>query len=256
MRYVTGFVAENPLSLILSTLFFTLAFWYSSVYHSNAMSHPVKIAPSILAADFARLGSQIAEAEAAGGDWIHVDVMDGRFVPNITIGPLIVEAVRRSTRLPLDVHLMIVEPEKYVEAFAAAGADRITVHAEACLHLHRTIQQIRHLGAKPGVVINPATPLSAIEEIAADVDLILIMSVNPGFGAQKFIEASVDKIARTKTLCERAGSQAEIEVDGGIDVYTAPRVVAVGATVLVAGNAIFKHPDGIAAAIAALRNVI
>ena len=220
------------------------------------MSRSVKIAPSILSADFARLGSQVAEAEAAGADWIHVDVMDGRFVPNITIGPLVVEAVKRSTRLPLDVHLMIVEPERYVEAFVAAGADRVTVHAEACLHLHRTLQQIRDLGARPGVVINPATPLSAIEEIVADVDLILIMSVNPGFGAQKFIEASVDKIARTRALCERTGSRAEIEVDGGIDVRTAPRVVAAGATVLVAGNAIFKHPDGIAAAIAALRGAI
>ena len=179
-----------------------------------------------------------------------------RFVPNITIGPLVVEAVKRSTRLPLDAHLMIVEPERYVEAFVAAGAERVTVHAEACLHLHRTLQQIRDLGARPGVVINPATPLSAIEEIVADVDLILIMSVNPGFGAQKFIEASVDKIARTRALCERTGSRAEIEVDGGIDVRTAPRVVAAGATVLVAGNAIFKHPDGIAAAIAALRSVI
>lgn len=220
------------------------------------MSRSVKIAPSILSADFARLGSQVAEAEAAGADWIHVDVMDGRFVPNITIGPLVVEAVKRSTRLPLDAHLMIVEPERYVEAFVAAGADRVTVHAEACLHLHRTLQQIRDLGARPGVVINPATPLSAIEEIVADVDLILIMSVNPGFGAQKFIEASVDKIARTRALCERTGSRAEIEVDGGIDVRTAPRVVAAGATVLVAGNAIFKHPDGIAAAIAALRGAI
>lgn len=220
------------------------------------MSRSVKIAPSILSADFARLGSQVAEAEAAGADWIHVDVMDGRFVPNITIGPLVVEAVKRSTRLPLDAHLMIVEPERYVEAFVAAGAERVTVHAEACLHLHRTLQQIRDLGARPGVVINPATPLSAIEEIVADVDLILIMSVNPGFGAQKFIEASVDKIARTRALCERTGSRAEIEVDGGIDVRTAPRVVAAGATVLVAGNAIFKHPDGIAAAIAALRGAI
>ncbi len=220
------------------------------------MSRSVKIAPSILSADFARLGSQVAEAEAAGADWIHVDVMDGRFVPNITIGPLVVEAVKRSTRLPLDAHLMIVEPERYVEAFVAAGAERVTVHAEACLHLHRTLQQIRDLGARPGVVINPATPLSAIEEIVADVDLILIMSVNPGFGAQKFIEASVDKIARTRALCERTGSRAEIEVDGGIDMRTAPRVVAAGATVLVAGNAIFKHPDGIAAAIAALRGAI
>lgn len=220
------------------------------------MSQAVKIAPSILSADFARLGEQVATATAAGADWIHVDVMDGRFVPNITIGPLVVEAVRRSTSLPLDVHLMIVEPEKYLEAFVAAGANRVTVHAEACLHLHRTLQQIRDLGAKPGVVINPATPLSAIEEIATDVDLILIMSVNPGFGAQKFIEASVNKIARTRELCQRTGSQAEIEVDGGIDAHTAPRVVAAGATVLVAGNAIFKHPDGVQAAIRELRNSV
>ena len=220
------------------------------------MSQAVKIAPSILSADFARLGEQVATATAAGADWIHVDVMDGRFVPNITIGPLVVEAVRRSTSLPLDVHLMIVEPEKYLEAFVAAGANRVTVHAEACLHLHRTLQQIRDLGAKPGVVINPATPLSAIEEIATDVDLILIMSVNPGFGAQKFIEASVNKIVRTRELCQRKGSQAEIEVDGGIDAHTAPRVVAAGATVLVAGNAIFKHPDGVQAAIRELRNSV
>ncbi|MFN8597954.1 MAG: ribulose-phosphate 3-epimerase [Anaerolineae bacterium] len=220
------------------------------------MSQAVKIAPSILSADFARLGEQVATATAAGADWIHVDVMDGRFVPNITIGPLVVEAVRRSTSLPLDVHLMIVEPEKYLEAFVAAGANRVTVHAEACLHLHRTLQQIRDLGARPGVVINPATPLSAIEEIVTDTDLILIMSVNPGFGAQKFIEASVDKIARTRALCQRTGSQAEIEVDGGIDAHTAPRVVAAGATVLVAGNAIFKHPDGVQAAIRELRNSV
>jgi len=220
------------------------------------MSHPIKIAPSILAADFTRLGRQIAEAEAAGADWIHVDVMDGRFVPNITIGPLIVEAVRRSTRLPLDAHLMIVEPEKYIEAFVTAGADRLTVHAETCPHLHRTVQHIRAAGARPGVVINPATPLSAIEEIAADVDLILIMSVNPGFGGQQFIEASVDKIARTRALCERVGSRAEIEVDGGIDVTTTPRVVAAGATVLVVGSAVFRHPAGVAAAIGALRQAI
>lgn len=220
------------------------------------MSHPVKIAPSILAADFARLGSQVAEAEAAGADWIHIDVMDGRFVPNITIGPLVVEAVRRSTRLPLDAHLMIVEPEKYIEAFVAAGADRLTVHTETCPHLHRTLQQIRDAGARPGVVINPATPLSAIEEIVTDVDLILIMSVNPGFGAQKFIEASVGRIARARQLLDRAGSRAEIEVDGGIDIHTTPRVVAAGATVLVAGNAIFRQPDGVAAAIRALRQAI
>jgi len=182
--------------------------------------------------------------------------MDGRFVPNITIGPLVVEAVRRSTRLPLDVHLMIVEPEKYIEAFVAAGADRLTVHTETCPHLHRTLQQIRDAGALPGVVINPATPLSAIEEIVTDVDLILIMSVNPGFGGQKFIEASVDKIARARQMFDRAGSRAEIEVDGGIDVYTTPRVVAAGATVLVAGSAVFRPPDGVAAAIRALRQAI
>jgi ribulose-phosphate 3-epimerase len=253
---VTSFSVVAPSPSAPFILHFTLAFWYSTVYHSGAMSHAIKIAPSILAADFARLGSQIAEAEAAGADWIHVDVMDGRFVPNISIGPLIVEAARRSTKLPLDVHLMIVEPEKYIEAFAAAGANRLTVHAETCPHLHRTIQQIRDAGAKPGVVINPATPLSAVEEVAADFDLLLIMSVNPGFGGQKFIEASVDKIARARRLLEQAGSQAEIEVDGGIDVHTAPRVVAAGATVLVAGSAVFKHPDGITAAIQALRNVI
>jgi ribulose-phosphate 3-epimerase len=220
------------------------------------MSHPVKIAPSILAADFTRLGSQVAEAEAAGADWIHIDVMDGRFVPNITIGPLVVEAVRRSTSLPLDVHLMILEPEKYIEAFAAAGADWLTVHTETCPHLNRTVQQIRDAGARPGVAINPATPLSALEEIVADVDLILIMSVNPGFGGQKFIEASVGRIARARQLLDRTGSQAEIEIDGGIEAHTTPRVVAAGATVLVAGNGIFKHPDGVAAAIAALRHVV
>ncbi len=220
------------------------------------MSQGIKIAPSILAADFTRLGSQVAEAEAAGADWIHVDVMDGRFVPNISIGPFIVEAVRRSTRLPLDVHLMILEPEKYIESFVAAGANRITVHTETCPHLHRTIQQIRDAGAHPGVVINPATPLTAVEEIAADIDLLLIMSVNPGFGGQKFIEASVDKLARARQLLRDAGSQAELEVDGGIDVHTAPRVVAAGATVLVTGTAVFRYPAGIAAGIRALRDVL
>jgi ribulose-phosphate 3-epimerase len=217
------------------------------------MSQTVKIAPSILSADFAQLGAQIEEAEAAGGDWIHVDIMDGRFVPNITIGPLVVEAVRRSTRLPLDVHLMIVEPEKYLEAFAKAGADRISVHVETCPHLHRTIQHIRDVGAKPGVVVNPATSLIMVEEVLADIDLLLVMTVNPGFGAQKFIEASVDKVARAAALRDRLGSGAEIEVDGGIDARTAPRIVAAGASVLVAGNAIFKHPAGIAAAIKDLR---
>jgi ribulose-phosphate 3-epimerase len=220
------------------------------------MTPAVKIAPSILASDFSRLGEQVAEAEAAGADWIHVDVMDGRFVPNITLGPVVVQAVRRSTRLPLDVHLMIVEPERYVEDFIAAGANRLTVHAETCPHLHRTVQQIRAAGAKPGVVINPATPLAAVEEILPDIDLLLIMSVNPGFGGQTFIEGSVGKIARARALRDQVGSTAEIEVDGGIDVRTAPRVVAAGATVLVAGSAIFRYPGGVAAGLSALRGAL
>jgi ribulose-phosphate 3-epimerase len=217
------------------------------------MSKAVKIAASILAADFAQLGEQVAAAEAGGADWIHVDVMDGRFVPNITIGPLVVAAVRRSTRLPLDVHLMIVEPEKYLEAFVEAGANRLTVHTETCPHLHRTIEQIHELGAKAGVVINPATPVSAVEEILVAVDQLLIMTVNPGFGGQRFIEQSVAKIARAAQLRDRLGSTIEIEVDGGIDRHTAPRAVAAGASILVAGNAIFNHPAGIAAAIQELR---
>ncbi len=220
------------------------------------MSKAVKIATSILAADFTRLGEQVAAAEAAGADWIHVDVMDGRFVPNITIGPLVVSAVRRSTRLPLDVHLMIVEPEKYLEAFVEAGANRLIVHTETCPHLHRTVEHIHELGAKAGVVINPATPVSAVEEILADIDQLLIMTVNPGFGGQKFIEQSVDKIARAAQLRDRLGSTAEIEVDGGIDRHTAPRVVAAGASILVAGHAIFNHPAGIAAAIQELRQSV
>src|SRR3972149_6555339 len=211
------------------------------------MSKAVKIATSILAADFARLGEQVAAAEAGGADWIHVDVMDGRFVPNITIGPLIVSAVRRCTRLPLDVHLMIVEPEKYLEAFVEAGANRLIVHTETCPHLHRTVEHIHELGAKAGVVINPATPISAVEEILADIDQLLMMTVNPGFGGQKFIEQSVAKIARAAQLRDRLGSTAEIEVDGGIDRHTAPRVVAAGASILVAGNAIFNHPAGVPA---------
>jgi ribulose-phosphate 3-epimerase len=217
------------------------------------MSHTAKIASSILAADFARLGQQVGAAEAAGADWIHVDVMDGRFVPNITIGPLIVDAVRRSTRLPIDVHLMIVEPERYLADFAGAGANRLSVHVETCPHLHRTVEHMRELGVKPGVVLNPATSLTTVEEIFPYIDLLLVMSVNPGFGGQEFIETSVDKIARARQLRDRIGSQAEIEVDGGIDAHTAPRVVAAGASVLVAGSAIFHHPSGIAAGIRELR---
>jgi ribulose-phosphate 3-epimerase len=218
------------------------------------MSSSVKIASSILAADFARLGDQVKQAEAAGADWIHVDVMDGRFVPNITLGPVIIEAVRRSTQLPIDVHLMIVEPERYLEAFAKAGANRLIVHTETCPHLHRTLQHIREVGVKTGVAINPATPLSAIEEILPEIDQLLVMTVNPGVGGQKFIEFCIDKVARAKRLIDQSGSGAVIEVDGGIDRSTAPKVVQAGASILVAGNAIFHHPAGIAVAIKELRS--
>jgi ribulose-phosphate 3-epimerase len=217
------------------------------------MANPVRIAPSILSADFGRLAEEVKAITDAGADYVHVDVMDGRFVPNITIGPLVVEAVKRATSLPLDVHLMIVEPEKYIEAFAKAGADIITVHQETCPHLHRTLQQIRAAGAKPSVVLNPSTPLSAIEEVLGDVDQILLMSVNPGFGGQAFIESTVDKVRRLRAMLDARGLQkVEIEVDGGINAETAKKVVAAGANVLVAGNAVFKTND-YRAAIAALR---
>ncbi len=210
------------------------------------------IAPSILSADFGRLAEEIRAAEAAGADLIHVDVMDGRFVPNITIGPLVVEAARRATRLPLDVHLMIVEPEKYIDAFAKAGAARLSVHAEACPHLHRTLQQIKAAGSMPAVALNPSTPLCAIEEVLGEVGMVLVMSVNPGFGGQSFIPQALDKIARLRALIQARGLSVDIEVDGGIAPSTAGRVVAAGANVLVAGNAVFRTGD-YAKAIAALR---
>lgn len=213
----------------------------------------LKIAPSILSADFGRLADEVRAVEAAGADYIHVDVMDGRFVPNITIGPLVVEAVKKATRLPLDVHLMIVEPDKYVGDFVKAGADLVTVHQEACPHLHRTLQQIRVAGAKPSVVINPSTPLSAIEEVLGEVAQVLLMSVNPGFGGQSFIASTVDKVRRLRGMLDARGlSQVDIEVDGGINADTAKQVVAAGASVLVAGNAIFRQDD-YRQAIAALR---
>ena len=191
----------------------------------------IKIAPSILSADFARLGDQVKAAEAAGVDYIHVDVMDGHFVPNITIGPLVVKALRPITRLPLDVHLMIEQPERYLADFAAAGADILTVHVETCPHLHRTIQQIKELGVRAGVTLNPATPLNTLEEILPDVDLVLIMSVNPGFGGQSYIPASSAKIARLRAMLDAIDSPADLEVDGGVNVETITEVVAAGAAV-------------------------
>jgi ribulose-phosphate 3-epimerase len=213
----------------------------------------LKIAPSILSADFAELGRQVSEAEAAGADYIHIDVMDGHFVPNITVGPLVVRAVRGITSLPLDVHLMVEAPERYLEDFCAAGATGLTVHVETCPHLHRTVQQIKELGCRAGVTLNPSTPVVALEEILFYVDLVLVMSVNPGFGGQSFIERTVRKIERVRSMLDGLGSGAELEVDGGIDARTAPLVVAAGADVLVAGSAIFNSADGVAGAIAGLR---
>jgi ribulose-phosphate 3-epimerase len=212
----------------------------------------VKIAPSILSADFARLGEEILDVEKGGADYIHVDVMDGHFVPNITIGPLIVEAIRPVTKLPLDVHLMIENPQNYVEAFAKAGADYITVHVEADRHLHRTIHHIKSFGVKAGVVLNPATPVSAIEHIIDDVDLVLLMTVNPGFGGQKFIHSVLPKIAAVKEMADAKGLSIEIEVDGGVNEETAKLCIEAGANVLVAGSAVFNKEDR-AGAIAAIK---
>ncbi len=213
----------------------------------------IEILPSILSADFRILGQQIADVEEAGADGIHVDVMDGRFVPNITIGPLIVEAARRSTGLPLDVHLMIVEPERYLEDFAKAGADTLLVHQEACAHLHRTVQQIKSLGKKAGVVLNPATPLATLDEILPELDQILLMSVNPGFGGQSFIESSVDKLHRLRRMLDERGLDPAVEIDGGIGPDNAARVVAGGARLLVAGSSVYKAPGGAAQGVRRLR---
>ncbi|MFD0943284.1 ribulose-phosphate 3-epimerase [Savagea faecisuis] len=203
----------------------------------------VKIAPSILSADFAKLGAEIQEVEAAGADWIHVDVMDGHFVPNITIGPLVVEAIRPVTNLPLDVHLMIENAEQYVETFAKAGADYITVHVEASPHLHRTIQMIRNAGAKPGVVLNPHTPIEAILPILSEVDLVLFMTVNPGFGGQAFIPEVLDKVSALRAIIDEKGYDIDIEIDGGINEETIQDAVRAGANVFVAGSAIFNKED-------------
>ena len=214
----------------------------------------MKISPSILSSDFGRLGEEIQAVEAGGADWIHVDVMDGHFVPNLTIGPVVVEGARRATGLPLDVHLMIEDPDRYIEAFVQAGADVLTVHIEACRHIHRTLQRIRQLGAKAGVALNPGTPLSAVEEIISELDLLLVMSVNPGFGGQAFIPASVNKVARARALLDAAASSADIEVDGGVDASNAAVLVEAGATVLVAGSAIYGHPEGPAVGIRSIRS--
>ena len=203
-------------------------------------SNKIKIAPSILSADFSRLGEQVAEATAAGADYIHVDVMDGRFVPNLTIGAPVVSAIRRWTDIPLDVHLMIESPELLIKQFADAGADIITVHAEACTHLHRTVQLIKDSETKAGVSLNPATPIDMLEEILPELDLVLVMTVNPGFGGQVFIEGMIDKITRLRAELDSRGLAAELEVDGGINTATAQRVVRAGADVLVAGAAVFN----------------
>jgi ribulose-phosphate 3-epimerase len=204
----------------------------------------VRIAPSILSADFAALGAAVADVERGGADLIHVDVMDGHFVPNLTIGPAVVRSLKRVARVPLDVHLMITDPDRYIEAFAQAGASMMSVHAEVLPHLHRTIQAIKALGVQAGVVLNPSTPVVILEQIAGDVDFVLVMSVNPGFGGQKFIPRSTRKVAAVRAALDASGNtRAFIEIDGGIDAQTAPEVVAAGARVLVAGTSIFNTPD-------------
>ena len=216
----------------------------------------MKIAPSILSCDFGRLAEEIQAVEAGGADWIHVDVMDGHFVPNITIGPIITEGARRATDLPLDVHLMIENPDRYVEAFASAGADILTVHQEACPHLQRTLGKIRELGMRAGVAVNPATPLEAVREVLVDIDLLVIMSVNPGFGGQLYIPGTSDKLRRARAMLVDAGSSAELEVDGGVDSSNAAAIAAAGASVLVAGAAVYGYEGGAAAGVRAIREAV
>lgn len=220
------------------------------------MNNRVKLAPSVLSADFGRLGEQVDEATRAGADYIHVDVMDGHFVPNITVGPLVVAAIRPHTSLPLDVHLMIESPEKYIPQFAQAGADIITVHSEACTHLHGVVDSVKELGVRAGVSLNPATPLAAVEEILPSLDLVLLMSVNPGFGGQHFIENTIAKIQRLRQTLDQLGLAAELEVDGGINAEIAPRAVKAGAQVLVAGAAVFNKSESVSTALARLRESV
>lgn len=217
----------------------------------------VRIAPSILSADFGQLADDVVRAQEAGADWIHVDVMDGHFVPNITLGPAITAAVRKATHLPVDVHLMIENPDKYIQAFRDAGADVITVHQEACPHLHRTLAAIRESGAQAGLALNPGTPVSAAEEVVPLLDLLLIMSVNPGFGGQSFISASPGKVSRAHAMLHAAGGRdILLEVDGGVDASTAPLLAAAGASVLVAGSALFRAPEGLEEALVGLRRAV
>ena len=214
------------------------------------------ISSSILSADFTRLGQQIAEAESAGVDWLHVDVMDGHFVPNITMGPFVVEWCRKATKLPLDVHLMIEKPERYIEAFAKAGASGLTVHVETCADMHNTLKQIKSLGCWAGAVLNPGTPVGEIEPFLAEADLVLVMSVNPGYSGQSFMPESIAKVAHIRQKLDELGSSAWLEVDGGISTQTLPKMKEAGATAFVAATAIFKNPQGIEAGIRSLRSLL
>jgi ribulose-phosphate 3-epimerase len=220
------------------------------------MTNKYVLSTSILSADFARLGQEIAAVEAAGADWIHVDVMDGHFVPNITMGPFIVETCRRITKLPLDVHLMIDEPEHYIEAFAKAGASGLTVHVETCPELSGTLKQIKSLGCKAGVVLNPETPVGAIQHFLPEADLVLVMSVHPGYSGQSFIPETINKVSEIRKKLDALRSQAWLEVDGGIDIETLPKMKAAGATAFVAATAVFKHPQGTRAGVESLRELM